>query len=94
MLCLQKAGQEGETYIYDCLADEEIEGLLKRKEFPAYVEEHQVARTLVQLEPGDCYFFCTENIHELPDTVGDTPRVVLAFFRAMSTDRDEIFVWS
>ena len=94
VLCLQKAGQEGETYIYDCPADEEVEDVLKRKEFPAYVQEHQVPRTLVQLEPGDCYFFCTENIHELPDTVGDTPRVVLAFFCAMSSDRDEIFVWS
>ncbi len=94
VLCLQKAGGEGETFIYDCYADAEIEYVLHRKEFPSYVSEHQIARTLVQLEPGDLYFFCTENIHELPDIVGDTPRVVLAFFCAQSAERSELFVWS
>jgi hypothetical protein len=94
VLCLQKAGQEGETFIYDCYADDKVEDVLRQNEFPAYVDENQIARTLVQLEPGDLYFFSTENIHELPDTVGDTPRVVLAFFCAMSADRDEIFIWS
>ena len=46
------------------------------------------------LEPGDLYFFFTENIHEVPAVVGDQPRAVLASFFAMSPDDDEIYVWS
>lgn len=94
VLCLQKAEKEGEPFLYDCYADEEISALLGQKEFPAYASEHEIARTQVQLEPGDLYFFYTENVHEVPTVIGDIPRVVLAFFCAMSSERDEIFVWS
>ena len=48
----------------------------------------------IHLEPGDLYFFFSENYHEVPAVCGDRPRAVLAIFFAMSPDRDEIYVWS
>ena len=94
VLCLQRAEQEGEPFIYDCYADAEVDALVGAGRFDDYVRKQKIARTQVQLEPGDLYFFYTENIHEVPTVTGATPRVVLAFFCAMAEDRDEIFVWS
>ncbi|MCH8293479.1 hypothetical protein IH992_20555 [Candidatus Poribacteria bacterium] len=36
----------------------------------------------------------SETIHEVPHVFGNTPRIVLAVFFAMSEDDEEIFVWS
>ena len=52
-----------------------------------------IERVRVQLQPGDCYVFCSEYVHELPGISGDIPRIVLAAFFAMSQDDDEMFVW-
>ena len=94
VLCLQCAEQEGEPFIYDCYADGEIDAIVRAGDFKSHVQAQKITRTQVQLEPGDLYFFYTENIHEVPAIAGETPRVVLAFFCAMSADRDEVFVWS
>lgn len=94
VLCLQSAEPDGEPFIYDCYADDEIETLLRAGEFESYAQAQKIARTQVLLEPGDLYFFYTENIHAVPPVARDSPRVVLAFFCAMAADRDEIFVWS
>ena len=67
---------------------------LGREEFAAYVAREGIERVQVQLEPGDLYFFFSENVHEVPAVVGDQPRAVLAIFFAMSPDDDEIYVWS
>ncbi|MBT6144092.1 MAG: hypothetical protein HOH74_01605, partial [Gemmatimonadetes bacterium] len=48
----------------------------------------------IHLEPGDLYFFFSENYHEVPAVTGDRPRAVLAIFFALSADREEIYVWS
>jgi len=62
--------------------------------FRQYVDEKGIERVQVHLEPGDLYFFFTENFHEVPAVLGEQPRAVLAIFFAMSPDDDEIFVWA
>jgi hypothetical protein len=62
--------------------------------FRQYVDEKGIERVQVHLEPGDLYFFFTENIHEVPHIAGDQPRIVLAIFFAMSPDDNEIYVWA
>jgi len=83
-----------ELYPYNCPFRPEIKEHLSPENFPTYVEREGIARVQVQLEPGDLYFFYTENIHEVPAIVGDQPRAVLAIFFAMSPDDDEIYVWA
>ena len=61
---------------------------------PSTRAEHHIPRVQVHLTPGDLYFFCTENIHEVERLTRQRRRVVLAFFFAMSADKSEIFVWS
>ena len=53
-----------------------------------------IERVQVDLEPEDLYFFLSENIHEVPPVIGESPRVVLAIFFAMSLDDNEIYVWA
>ena len=94
VLCLQSAEPDGEPFIYDCYADDEVNAVISSGEFDDYVQAQKIAHAQVLLAPGDLYFFYTENIHTVPPVVRTSPRVVLAFFFAMSADRDEIFVWS
>ncbi len=97
VLCFQnstKEGGTGEPYLYNCPFRPALTEHLGREEFAAYVAREGIERVQVQLEPGDLYFFFTENIHEVPAVVGDQPRAVLAIFFAMSPDDDEIYVWS
>ena len=97
ILCFQTSSKEagtGEPYLYNCPFQPEITEHLTREKFPAYVADQSIERVQVQLEPGDLYFFCTENVHEVPSIVGEQPRAVLAIFFAMSPDDDEIYVWA
>ena len=97
ILCLQNSTKEagtGEPYLYNCPYRPELQEHLSRDKFPAYVAEQGIERAQVQLEPGDLYFFFTENVHEVPAIIGDQPRAVLATFFAMSSDDDEIYVWA
>ena len=97
ILCFQNSTKEtgtGEPYLYNCPYRPELQEHLSRDKFPAYVAEQGIERAQVQLEPGDLYFFFTENVHEVPAIIGDQPRAVLATFFAMSSDDDEIYVWA
>ena len=94
VLCLQSAEPEGEPFIYDCYSSDEINQIVQAGEFEAHARAQKIAHAQVLLEPGDLYFFYTENMHAVPPVNRTSPRVVLAFFCAMSDDRDEIFVWS
>ena len=97
ILCFQNSNKEagtGEPYLYNCPYRPEIQDYLSRDKFPAYVAEHSIERVQVQLEPGDLYFFFTENVHEVPAILGEKPRAVLAIFFAMSPDDDDIYVWA
>ena len=93
VLCLQSAEPEGEPFIYDCYSSHEINQIVQAGEFEAHARAQIIAHAQVLLEPGDLYFFFSENIHEVPSVVGDRPRAVLAIFFATSPDDDEIFVW-
>ena len=97
ILCFQNSTKEtgtGEPYLYNCPYRPELQKQLSRDKFPAYVAKQGIERVQVQLEPGDLYFFFTENVHEVPAIIGDQPRAVLAIFFAMSSDDDEIYVWA
>ena len=97
VLCFQNssdAGESGEPFLYNCTGSSAVEAVREKGAFREYVAEQGIARTQVQLEPGDLYFFYSENIHEVPSVIGDRPRAVLAIFFAMSPDDEEIFVWS
>ena len=97
VLCLQNSATEGDTgepFLYNCPWTPELQPVLSGNTFPEHVAENGIERTQVHLEPGDLYFFFTENVHEVPSVVGDRPRAVLAMFFAMSPDDDEIFVWA
>ena len=97
VLCFQNssdAGESGEPFLYNCTWSDAVQEAREKDTFREYVSEHGIARTQVQLEPGDLYFFYSENLHEVPFVLGDRPRAVLAIFFAMSPDDDEIFVWS
>ena len=64
---------------------------LARGAFYAYglhnVLRNCIPRVQVRLTPGDLYFFCTENIHEVERLTRQRRRVVLACFFAMSCRR-------
>ncbi|MCZ6677838.1 MAG: hypothetical protein O7E52_11375, partial [Candidatus Poribacteria bacterium] len=96
VLCFQNAEADGETgqaFLYHHQWTPDMsEGW--NKSFHRYAAEHRIERIRVELEPGDFYVFCSETIHEVPPVRGDTPRIVLAAFFAMSEDDDQIFVWS
>lgn len=97
VLCLQNSnthGDSGEAFIYNLPWTPQLQPVLAAHDIPAHAAKHQIDRVQVQLSPGDLYFFFSENIHEVPSIVGDTPRAVLAIFFAMSPDDDEIFVWA
>jgi hypothetical protein len=97
VLCLQNSaseGESGEAFINNCPWTPQLQPVLASNSFAEYAARNQVERVQVKLDPGDLYFFFSENIHEVPKIVGDTPRAVLAIFFAMSADDDEIFVWA
>ena len=94
ILCVKKGSVGGDSILYRAKAEGEIEDLVDRGEFEQYAKEHDVPRMRVELGAGDLYFFYTENVHEVPQTVRDSTRVVLAVFIAMSTENEEIYVWS
>lgn len=97
ILCLQNSnssGDSGEAFIYNLPWTPDLQPVLAARAIPDHAAQHQIERVQVQLDPGDLYFFFSENIHEVPNIVGATPRAVLAIFFAMSPDDDEIFVWA
>ncbi|NKB72101.1 MAG: hypothetical protein GKR89_33910 [Candidatus Latescibacteria bacterium] len=97
VLCLQSGHQDqsDEPFIYPCRGtDPQMQEILQQDRFADYVAEHDLNPVQVSLEPGDLYFFCTENIHEVARMERQRRRIVLAFFFAMSADDPEIFVWS
>ena len=89
-----RSARQWPTRSSNCPWTPDLQPVLTDKSFPEYAARHRIERVQVNLEPGDLYFFFSENIHEVPRIVGDTPRAVLAIFFAMSPDDDEIFVWS
>ncbi len=97
VLCLQNARADepgGEPFLYNCSWSPEVQEHLDNNTFDAYTAAQNIERLQVQLEPGDLYFFFTENIHEVPLVQGEIQRGVLAIFFAMSADDEEIFVWA
>ena len=97
VLCLQTGNKESadEPFIYRCLGTQpHIEDVLRQDRFAEYAAAHRIPRVQVRLTPGDLYFFCTENIHEVERLARQRRRVVLACFFATSADKPEIFVWS
>ena len=97
VLCLQNAGADdpgGEPFLYNCAWTPDIQEELSNGTFHEYAAAHQTDRLQVQIEPGDLYFFFTENIHEVPALKGERQRAVLAIFFAMSPDDEELFVWA
>ena len=94
ILCVQKGTVGGEARIYRARGEGEAEEAVQKQAFEAYANARNLPRAQVELDPGDLYFFYTENIHEVPQVVREQTRVVLAAFMGMSPDDDEIFVWS
>ena len=97
VLCFQNAeddGENGQAYLYHRQWTPDLQNELQNRTFRQYAAAHGIERIRVELEPGDFYVFCSETIHEVPPFCGDTPRIVLAAFFAMSADDEEIFVWS
>ena len=97
VLCLQSGQQHrsDEPFIYPCRGtDPQMQEILQQDRFADYAAERELSPVQVRLEPGDLYFFCTENIHEVARMERQRRRIVLAFFFAMSDDDPEIFVWS
>ena len=95
ILCFQGAeedGDNGQAFLYRQQWRETIQPYMS--DFRRYARDNNIGRIRISLNPGDFYVFCSETIHEVPPPTGDTPRIVLAVFFAMSDDRDEIFVWS
>ena len=97
VMCFQnseKEGESGEPFLYNCPWTPAIQEYITEGTFSQYVVEQGIPRIQIQLEPGDLYFFFSENIHEVPPVIGEKPRIVLAAFFGMSPDDEEIFVWS
>lgn len=97
VLCLQNSddvGDSGEPTLYNCPWTPRLQQTIEGTTFADHAEAHAIERVQIHLEPGDLYFFFSENYHEVPAVCGDRPRAVLAIFFAMSPDRDEIYVWS
>ena len=96
VMCFQNsevAGESGEPFIYNCRWTSAVQEQISAGRFSEYAEG-EIARIQIQLEPGDLYFFFSENIHEVPPVTGERARIVLAAFFGMSPDDEEIFVWS
>ncbi len=96
VMCFQDAEideEQGQTFIYRY---QWRPGMPKgwNKTFREDAAAQGIERVRVQLQPGDCYVFCSEFVHEVPNISGETPRIVLAAFFGMSQDDDEMFVWS
>ncbi len=97
VMCFQnseKEGESGEPFLYNCPWTPAVQQYITKGTFSQYVAEQGISRIQIQLEPGDLYFFFSENIHEVPPVIGEKPRIVLAAFFGMSPNDDEIFVWS
>lgn len=97
VMCFQNSenkGENGEPFLYNCPWTPAVQEYITAGTFNQYVTEQGIPRAQIQLEPGDLYFFYSENIHEVPPVVGEKPRIVLAAFFGMSPDDEEIFVWS
>ena len=97
VMCFQnseKKDESGEPFLYNCPWTPAVGEYISAGTFSQYVAEQGIPRTQIQLEPGDLYFFFSENIHEVPPVMGEKPRIVLAAFFGMSPDDEEIFVWS
>jgi len=91
VLCLQNsadAGTSGEPILYNCPWTPDLQERLKDTTFAAHAGREQIERVQIHLEPGDLYFFFSENYHEVPAVTGDRPRAVLAIFFALSADRE------
>jgi hypothetical protein len=95
ILCLQDAEadeERGQTFIYRHKWRPDMpKGW--NKTFREDAAAQGIERVRVQLQPGDFYVFCPEFVHEVPNISGETARIVLAAFFAMSQDDDEMFVW-
>jgi hypothetical protein len=97
VLCFQNSDDQGESRdacIYNAPWTPALQGHLAAGTFHQYAAERSLAPAQVHLEPGDLYFFFTENVHEVPPVAGDRPRIVLAAFVGLSPDDEEVFVWS
>ena len=97
VMCFQNSaegGESGEPFLYNCPWTPVVQDYITEGTFGEYAAERGISRIQIQLEPGDLYFFFSENIHEVPPVTGDSPRIVLAAFFGMSPDDEEIFVWS
>ncbi len=97
VMCFQNsedAGNSGEALLYNAPISPVVGEHLTGGTFHEFAADRNIDRIRIRLEPGDLYFFYSENIHEVPGVVGDTPRVVLAVFIGFSEDDDEVFVWS
>ena len=97
VMCFQNSenkGENGEPFLYNCPWTPAVGEYITAGTFSQYVADQSIPRAQIQLEPGDLYFFFSENIHEVPPVIGEKPRIVLAAFFGMSPDDEEIFVWS
>jgi hypothetical protein len=99
VMCFQNSEEteeenSGQALVYNVPFQPEVGEYLANDSFQDYVKNRGIARIRVSLEPGDIYFFFSENIHEVPSVVGATPRVVLATFIGLSEDKKEVFVWA
>ncbi len=97
ILSLQKgsATLSAEPFIYRCHGPAtEVQEILSAGRFDDYAAEHDIPMAQVDLEPGDLYFFFTENVHAVPPIERDRARIVLAIFFATSDDDERLFVWS
>ena len=97
ILSLQKGSEtlSAEPFIYRCHGPEpEVQEILSSGRFDDYAAEHEIPKTQVDLEPGDLYFFFTENVHAVPPIERDRARIVLAIFFATSDDDERLFIWS
>ena len=97
VLCFQNSDDGGgsrDSYLYNAPWTPALQGHLTAGAFHQYAKERGILPAQVHLEPGDLYFFFTENIHEVPPVTGDRPRIVLAVFIGLSPEDEEIFVWS
>ena len=96
VLCFQDAEvdeEQGQTFIYRHRWRPNMpKGW--NKTFREDAAAQGIERVRVQLHPGDFYVFCPEFVHEVPNISGETARIVLAAFLAISQDADEMFVWS
>lgn len=94
VMCMQKGSIGGEAIIYRARDEGDVSETIQRGEFETHATQHDIPRVQVELNPGDLYFFHTENVHEVPQVSRSATRVVLAVFVAMSPERDEVYVWS